>query len=73
MSDEGDDSRHDEDDSLSDSSSLSEVDGEANSESQSGDESDVLVWQRRFEKQKAKWLQATVTIESLIEQFTEYR
>lgn len=37
------------------------------------DETDVNVWKRRFEKQRAKWLAATVTIQSLIEQFTDYK
>jgi hypothetical protein len=37
------------------------------------DETDVGVWKRRYEQQRSKWLAATVTIQSLIEQFTEYK
>ena len=38
-----------------------------------GDEQDAAVWRQRYERSKRKWQQATITIQSLIEQFTEYK
>lgn len=57
----------DEDDSAGDNTS------DESSSSEVLDENDPMVWKSRYEKSKNKFAQATVTIQSLIEQFTEYK
>jgi hypothetical protein len=68
MSDAGDDKDLSEDGDVDDSeqqisSSLSDAAGEK----------DLAYWRAACERQRRKWQQATVTIQSLIEQFTEYK